>query len=139
MGFSVDPPDADLGPIQVFPGTDDEVGLGNIQYFANLSPAKPGKVIWVAGPVVELPTNTDDALGTDTWSAGPSAVVLSMPGNWVVGALVKNIWDFASSGDQPDINRSSFQPIINYNLNKGWYLTSTPVLTADWEAESGAT
>ena len=47
------------------------------------------------GPVLELPTNTDSALGTDTWSAGPGAVVLAMPGNWVVGFLAQNIWDFA--------------------------------------------
>jgi hypothetical protein len=60
-----------------------------------------------------------------------------MPGNWVVGLLASNIWDVASSGDQPDINRFNFQPIVNYNLQKGWYLSSTPVLTANWEAESG--
>ena len=26
---------------------------------------------------------------------------------------------------------------LNYNLDKGWYLTSSPTITADWEAESG--
>jgi hypothetical protein len=134
---SVGSPDTDLGPIQVFPGTDDDFGLGNISYTAFFSPAEPGKLIWGVGPMVELPTNTDDALGSDTWSAGGSVVLLTMPGNWVVGLLASNIWDVASSGDQPDINRFNFQPIVNYNLQKGWYLSSTPVLTANWEAESG--
>ena len=26
---------------------------------------------------------------------------------------------------------------MNYNLDKGWYLTFSPIVTADWEAPSG--
>jgi hypothetical protein len=63
--------EVDVGTGFVFPGTSSEFGLGNIQYMAYFSPAKPGKIIWGVGPVLELPTNTDSALGTDTWSAGP--------------------------------------------------------------------
>ena len=29
----------------------------------------------------------------------------------------------------------TLQPFINYNLPKGWYLTSSPLITADWEAD----
>ena len=25
----------------------------------------------------------------------------------------------------------------NYNMNKGWFLTTQPIITANWEAESG--
>jgi hypothetical protein len=121
----------------VFPGNKSEFGLGNIQYMAYFSPADPGKIIWGVGPVLELPTNTDSALGTDTWSAGPAAVVLTMPGNWVVGFLAQNIWDFAGDSDEPDINKSTLQPIINYNLEDGWYLSATTTMTANWEADSG--
>jgi len=134
---SDDPDDPELGGIEVFPGTDSEVGLGNIQYQGFFSPAKPSKVIWGVGPVLELPTNTDDALGTDTWSIGPAAVALTMRGNWVVGVLALNIWDFAGGSDEPDINKFTFQYFINYNLPDGWYLTTSPLITADWEADSG--
>jgi hypothetical protein len=127
----------DAGGSFVFPGTSSEFGLGNIQYMAYFSPAEPGKVIWGVGPVLELPTNTDSALGTDTWSAGPAAVVLTMPGNWVVGFLAQNLWDFAGDNDEPDINKSTLQPIINYNLDEGWYLSATTTMTANWEADSG--
>lgn len=58
--------EVDIGGNLVFPGTSSEFGLGNIQYMAYFSPAKPGKIIWGLGPVLELPTNTDSALGTDT-------------------------------------------------------------------------
>jgi len=27
------------------------------------------------------------------------------------------------------------QPFFNYNLRKGWYLTSSPLITANWEAK----
>jgi hypothetical protein len=127
----------DIGGNLVFPGTSSEFGLGNIQYMAYFSPAKPGKIIWGLGPALEIPTNTDNALGTDTWSAGPAAVVLTMPGNWVVGFLAQNIWDFAGDDDEPSINKSTLQPIINYNLDDGWYLSATTTMTANWEADSG--
>jgi hypothetical protein len=42
----------DAGGSFVFPGTSNEFGLGNIQYMAYFSPAKPGKVIWGLGPVL---------------------------------------------------------------------------------------
>lgn len=126
-----------LGKIQVFPGSSDKFGLGNIQYQGFLSPANPGPVIWGLGPAFEFPTNTDSRLGTDTWSVGPSLVVLSMPGPWVLGLLAQNIWDFAGKSSEPNVNRGIIQPILNYNIGQGWYLTSTPVLGVNWEADSG--
>ena len=56
---------------------------------------------------------------------------------WVVGVLAQNTWSFARHGDAPDQNSFLFQPIINYNLDGGWYLSSVPVITANWEGHSG--
>ena len=28
------------------------------------------------------------------------------------------------------------QPFLNYNLPKGWYLTSSPIITADWNSKT---
>jgi hypothetical protein len=136
-GFDPGDIDIDLGGQEVSPNTSSEFGLGNLQYQAFFSPAKPGKVIWGFGPVLELPTNTDSSLGTDTWSAGPAVLLLAMPGNWVVGLLAQNLWDFASESDEPDINKALFQPIINYNFDKGWYVSATTSITTNWEADSG--
>ena len=128
---------SDVGGLRLFPGTDSEFGLGNIQYQGYFSPAAPGKVIWGVGPTIEIPTNTDSSLGSDTWSAGPGVVVLTTPGNWLVGMLASNIWSFAKDGDEEDVNLFAFQYFANYNLHDGWYLTSGPVITANWEADSG--
>jgi len=83
-----------------------------------------------------IPTATDNRLGTDKWSAGPAAVVLTTPGHWVLGALAQNVWSFAGDSDAADVNFFLLQYFINYNMPKGWYLTTSPVITANWEADN---
>lgn len=116
--------------------TDSLSGLGNITYQGFISPADPGDIIWGAGTVIQLPTATEDNFGSDKWSAGFGAVALAMPGKWVLGGLAYNIWDIAGPSDEPDVNSFLFQYFVNYNLSNGWYLSSTPVITANWEADS---
>ncbi len=110
-------------------------GLGDVTFTAFLSPANSGSLTWGVGPVFLLPTATDDKLGADKWGAGASAVVLAMPGNWVIGSLFSNIWSVGGSGKQ-DINLFTWQYFINYNLPDSWYLTTAPIITANWEADS---
>jgi hypothetical protein len=112
-------------------------GLGDINGTLFLSPAHPGAVIWGVGPILTAPTATNAILGTGKWLAGPSAVALVMPGHWVIGALVNNQWSFAGASDRASVNTGLIQPFINYNLLRGWYLTSSPVITVNWNADSG--
>ena len=135
MGVDANVGGADLGDIPSPETNKKNTGFGNIQYQGFFTPADPGKVIWGLGPALEMPTNTS-GLGSDKWSAGPAFVVLTMPGNWVLGALVQNIWSFAGSSNAADVNKLTFQYFINYNISNGWYLTTTPVITADWEKPS---
>lgn len=118
------------------PGTERTFGLGDTTFTAFFSPRDSGKLIWGAGPALVFPTATDDRLGSDKWAAGPSFVALTMPGKWVIGSLFSNVWSFAGPGEQ-DINFFTWQYFINYNLPGGWYLTSSPIITANWEANSG--
>ncbi|MFC1827806.1 neuromedin U [Thermodesulfobacteriota bacterium] len=111
-------------------------GLGDTTFTGFFAPKAPGHITWGVGPVFLIPTATDDALGSDKWGAGVSFVVLALPGKWVVGSLFSNVWSFAGSGDQ-DVNLFTWQYFINYNLKDGWYLTSAPIITANWEAASG--
>ncbi len=110
-------------------------GLGDTTFTAFLSPSDPAKLIWGVGPVFLLPTASDDELGADKWGAGASVVLLTMPGNWVIGSLFSNIWSIGGSGDQ-DLNVFNWQYFINYNFPKGWYLASAPIIIANWEADS---
>ena len=114
----------------------DATGLGDISYTGFISPAKPGKLIWGVGPSFLFPTATEDRWASDKWSAGAGVVLLTMPGHWVLGVLVQNVWSFAGDDNADDVNQLLLQPIINYNFDKGWYFTSVPVITANWEADS---
>ena len=119
------------------PGRGRTTGLGDISFTGFLSPAEPGKLIWGAGPIMQFPSATDDALGTGKWGAGPSVVLLMMNTPWVNGVLINNVWSFAGSDTRGDVNQLLIQPFVNYNLPDGWYLVSAPIITANWEAESG--
>ncbi|MBL9147856.1 MAG: neuromedin U [Phycisphaerae bacterium] len=120
----------------VAPTVSDEFGLGDTTFTAFASPSKTEGFIWGAGPAFLLPTATDDALGTGKWGAGPSFVGLVISGPWVAGALINNIWSFAGDSDRADVNQMTLQPFVNYNLPDGWYLTTSPIITANWEADS---
>jgi hypothetical protein len=115
---------------------DSEFGLGDINHTVFLSPSKASPVIWGIGPSFNFPTATADLLGTDKWSTGPSAVVLSMPKPWVYGALVRQLWSFAGENDRRDVSQFLVQPFVNFNMAKGWYLVSSPIITANWKADS---
>jgi hypothetical protein len=121
----------------LFPGMDSATGLGDINPTFFLSPAKPGGLIWGFGPTFTLPTATDDLLGSEKWSMGPAAVALTMHGPWVFGGLINNQWSFAGSNKRDKVNQMLLQPFVNYNLPAGWYLTSSPILTANWAADRG--
>src|SRR4051812_48324328 len=62
----------------LFPTDDRTEGVGDTEFTAFLSPAKPGKWIWGVGPVVQLPTNSNAQLGNKNWGLGASGVVLHL-------------------------------------------------------------
>lgn len=111
-------------------------GLGDINHTVFLSPAQARAVVWGVGPIVSFPTATDEILGTGKWLAGPSAVLVTTLGPWVIGAVANNLWDFAGQSSRAHINQFLIQPFINYNLANGWYLSSAPIITSNWKADS---
>jgi hypothetical protein len=119
------------------PGQDRSNGLGDIQFTAFLSPANASGLIWGVGAIAQLPTNSNDRLGNDRWGLGPSFVALRLEKGdpWVYGALINNVWS-VGSGDDPSYNNFLLQPFLNYNFPEGLYLTSSPIITANWKADS---
>jgi hypothetical protein len=86
-----------------------------------------------------LPTDNDKKLGNKNYGMGFSGVLLHLDKGdpWVYGALVNNIWSLSSNERGGAYNKGLIQPFLNYNFNGGLYLTSAPILTVDWKAESG--
>jgi hypothetical protein len=110
-------------------------GLSDVQeqfYFAPKT--KPGALIWGVGPIFQFPTATPNALGSGKWSAGPDAVALVMPGKWVLGTLVTQLWSYAGSSSRANVSSFLVQPFVNYNIKNGWALSSAPIITANWTA-----
>lgn len=112
-------------------------GFGDMNPTFFFSPAKPHKLIWGVGPMFVAPTATSKVLGQGKFSMGPSFVALVQPGHWTMGALINNAWSVAGSGGRADVNQMLLQYFINYNLKKGWYISMSPIVTANWKASSG--
>jgi hypothetical protein len=114
-------------------------GLGDMNPSFFIVP-KQSKIIWGIGPTLVLPTATNTTyLGQGKFSMGPSAVVIWQPPHWTIGALANNIWSVAghSNLDKPAVNQFLLQWFVNYNMKKGWYLTTSPIVTANWKATNG--
>jgi len=123
------------------PGQSRKNGIGDLNFTAFLSPKKATSSgwIWGAGPALVMDTASDDRLGQGAWSIGPSAVFLKMSGAWVTGALVNNVWSISEDEGRSKVNQMMIQPFINYNFpdKPGRYLSFSPIITANWKAESG--
>jgi hypothetical protein len=121
------------------PGQGTEFGVGDIQLSLIASPSSPTAdgVIWGAGAIVQMPTDSN-GLGNKNWGLGPTAVVLRIQKGdpWVYGALVNNVWSTSSSGTGGKYNNFLLQPFVNYNFPGGVYVNSVPIITANWEADS---
>ena len=51
----------------------------------------------------------------------------------MLGVLVNQIWSVAGASS----SQLLIQYFVNYNFEGGWYLTTSPILTADWNAAAG--
>jgi hypothetical protein len=111
-------------------------GLGDINQTFYFSPAKADRLIWGVGPSFNLPTATSTPLGSAKFSMGPAAVALIMPKPWVIGTLARQLWSVAGPSNLADVSQLLLQPFVNYNMKKGWYLVSSPIITANWLASS---
>jgi hypothetical protein len=127
-------------PIDSIPGGDPTTsfsGVGDIQEQIYFTPKSTGAVVWAIGPVVSLPTATAYPARTGSWAAGPGLVLLAMPGPFVVGGLLNQLWTFADDDTDPKIDQFLVQPFVNYNFAKGWAVSFGPAISANWDAPSG--
>jgi hypothetical protein len=112
-------------------------GLGDAEVSHFWSPRLTGTSAVGVGPILRIPVATDTHLGTGKWSAGVTVAAIARPRRWLVGFRTYNLWSFAGDEDRPDVNQFYFQYFVLRTLDNGWYLISTPALTANWDAPSG--
>jgi len=109
-------------------------GIADIQEQAYFTAAKPQKITWALGPVFSFPTATNYLARTGQWGMGPTAVVLAMPRQWVIGVLVNNIWRIGGEAHGEVLNTFTLQPFINFNLPRAWAISTAPLITSNWSA-----
>lgn len=116
-------------------GTSSQSGLSDVTQSFFFSPKAPSASgwIWGAGPVLMLPTATDDLLGTEKWGAGPTAVVLKQENGWTYGMLMNHIWSFAGNDSRQDVSATYLQPFLSYTTKMQTIFTFNTESTYDWE------
>jgi len=119
----------------VVPGRGSQSGMGDIVQSVFFSPKAPTASgwIWGAGPVLLLPTATDDLLGAKKWGLGPTAVVLKQDSGWTYGALANHIWSVAGESARPDVNATFIQPFLSFTTPDAWTYAVNTESTFDWD------
>lgn len=122
----------------VFAGAGSQFGLGDTVQSLFFSPKAltAGGWTWGVGPVLLIPTATDDLLGGEKWGGGPTAVALRQTiTGWTYGWLVNHIWSFAGDGNHTDISATYLQPFLAKSLGQGRTVSASLESTYDWKGE----
>ncbi len=111
-------------------------GLGDVQFTPYLSPDNGSHWTFGLGPVLQIPTHTDPMLGNNNFGLGPAFAVFhaSKTEPWVLGLLANTAWSLGTDPHAPRYAAGSFQPLLSYHISEGIYLTSSPMIKADWTA-----
>jgi len=116
-------------------GFDEEFGLGDMQlvmFYANTN--KDTGFFWGAGPTMQMPTHTDDSLGTNQFQMGPAAYA-GFLGKWgTVGVFPQHWWNVGGS-DEGYTSFTALQAFYWFSVGHGWQVGGAPIITYDWAAD----
>ncbi len=112
-----------------------QTGLGNTTFLPYFSPQPVDGLTWGVAPALMFPASRAD-IGSKEWGGGLSGAFILSTGKWVVGTVATQIW--APSGSESEqISMLSVQYFVNYNLDDGLYISTTPMNTYNSRAKSG--
>lgn len=114
------------------PGGGNTTGLGDINVFDIFLLRTEGTQLGV-GPLLTMPTASEDELGTGKWQAGLAGIAIHPTPKYLIGGLLQWQKSFAGDDDRTDVESFTAQPFFIYNLPEGWYLRSTGIWTFDLE------
>jgi hypothetical protein len=115
-------------------GTSSQSGLSDIVQSLFFSPKAPtsGGWIWAVGPVLLIPTATDDLLGAEKWGAGPTALALKQQNGWTYGVLANHLWSYAGESSRAEVNATFVQPFVSFTTKKQTTFGLNTESTYDW-------
>jgi len=112
-----------------------ESGFGDItqSFFFSPKAPTPSGWIWGAGPVMLYPTASNNAVGSEKWGAGPTAVFLKQDSGWTYGLLANHIWSFSGSSTRADISSTFLQPFLSFTTKSYTTYGINTESTYDWK------
>ncbi len=128
-------------PVNSFPtppNLSHETGLGDFNIFAAylFDTGNPAVSIGL-GPQLTAPTASDEALGSEKWSAGLAHVLFDGRNKkFQYGYLLTWQHSFAGEDERADVNVGAAQPFAFYQLGQGVYLRSAPIWVYNFENDA---
>lgn len=118
-------------------GQADKSGVGDVtqSFFFSPKHPTPSGWIWGAGPVILVPTGSDELLSGEQWGAGPTVVALKQSNGWTRGILANHIWSLDQSppDDKDKINQTFLQPFFSYTTPTYTTFGINTESTYDWQ------
>ncbi len=105
-------------------------GLGDIT-FMDVFMKNAGSFSYGIGPLLVMPTASNDLLGQGKWQIGSAAALVASRDWGLAGGLLTFQQSFAGDSDREKVKMATFQPALFYNLPNGFYLRSSGVWTFD--------
>lgn len=121
-----------IDQVNTIPHSGNQTGLGDTLQSFFFSPIS-GDIIWGIGPAIQIPTATDQLLGTGKWAIGPTPVILTITGPWTIGILAHQIWSFSGSAGRPAVSQGYLQPFLAYTTKTAWTYTLNSESTYNWK------
>lgn len=114
-----------------------QVGLSDAVLTGFISPSQSKNgITWGAGPVLLIPTGTNDFLTGKKFGIGPSLVFLKQHKGLTVGALINQLWSVAGSETRSDISQMYVNPFVAYNWKSGAGINCALEWTQNWKAKT---
>jgi hypothetical protein len=121
-------------------GTGRQEGLSDLNLTLLFSPNRSlgWDTYWGVGPAFAFPTATDDFLGAEKFSAGPSISVFRQSAPWTAGFQLTQLWSLAGSRVAPDVNVSAIKALVAYTAPTATTVSLGAEFRHDWERDAWA-
>jgi hypothetical protein len=109
----------------VAPGVGNQSGVGDLTEILFVAAVQPGGSAWIwgVGPLIRIPTGSDDLLTSRKVAVGPAAALVRQEGDFTVGVILSQFWSVRGSSQAPDVEIGTVEPFVTYRTEGLWNLT----------------
>ena len=118
----------------IFPGASNQTGIGDLTEVVYIAAVQPGRRSWIwgAGPIVRIPTGSEDLTTAKKWCVGPSVAAVRQLEDFTYGLIAAQLWSVGGSGQRPDVKVGSFEAFVTYRAEGLWNLSLHVPCTYDF-------